>query len=94
MHNEKTLATKLHDNLCPRCNGRCHNICQFTHTPKEEDWETNPANNYFLELAQGGIHIMEETGITEEQLVMYAAALTPEDIPDNVRLAMEKYNFH
>ena len=65
----KTLATKLHDNLCPMCNGRCHcgSVCIFEHEPKDETvWDNNIANSYFLELAKKAVNIISETGITEE----------------------------
>lgn len=93
--NLTTLATQLHDNMCPVCNGRCHNICNFMHQPKEDDWENNIYNNYFLDLARKGFQIMEETGITEEQLISYAvASITYQNIPENVFNAMQKFEFN
>lgn len=97
MLEKKQLATKLHDHLCPKCNGRCSlgSPCVFTHTPEESDWETNSANSFFLQLANKGLKIMEETHITEEQLVMYAnySRTSPEDIPDIVYASMCNHEF-
>ena len=96
MSYEKKLATKLHDKLCPKCNGRCNmnNYCSFTHNPTETDWINIYDNSYFLELAQKGIKIMEEAKITEEHLLMCASPDFPfEDIPKEVFSLMEKYNF-
>jgi len=92
----KTLATKLHDNLCPMCNGRCHcgSVCIFEHEPKDETvWDNNIANSYFLELAKKAVNIISETGITEEELIHYAKPYGKDNIPSNVSSSMEKHSF-
>lgn len=95
MSNEKELATKLHDKLCPKCNGRCHtlSLCCFTHKPEESDWDNNPANRYFLGLAKKAAKIMDETNITEDKFITYVSSGFPGDIPENVLTLMQKYDF-
>ena len=93
---KKMLATKLHDALCPRCNNRCHcgGRCPFTHNATDEDWEMNPANNYFLELSEKATAIMEETHIDEETFIDYAEQIAfNRPIAPDVYSSMLAHNF-
>ena len=90
------LATKLHDACCPKCNGRCHcgSFCDFTHEPKDTDWETNPANRYFLELAKKAAEIITDKDLTEDQFVEYAEGIPyGKEIPADVYASMIQHEF-
>ena len=88
------LATKLHDSLCPKCNGRClsRSFCSFTHNSSEYDWKANSANRYFLELAEKAEKIIAETGLSVDDFIVHAKNY-PFDIPENVLQSMEKNHF-
>lgn len=99
MFNPYDFAVKLHDACCPKCNGRCGcgGFCRFTHTPANIEWESNPANAYFLELARKAEKIMNAAEITEEQLLEYAkakASANDSAIPENVVLLMQEHDFN
>lgn len=92
----KMLATKLHDALCPKCNNRCHcgGLCAFNPNISDAEWDFNPANSYFLELAEKATVIMKEVNITEEQLIEYAKApFLGTYVPEDVRLSMVEHDF-
>lgn len=91
-----TLATKLHDTCCPKCNGRCHcgSPCLFNHEAEETDWKENVANSYFLDLAKKATAITAETHLTDEQFVEYASGIPyGNDIPAEVYAVMIKHGF-
>ena len=90
------LATNLHDACCPKCNGRCHcgSPCFFNLKANEDEWETNSANSYFLELAKKASDIITETQITDEQFVEYAEGIPyGKDVPAEVMAAMVHHEF-